>query len=267
MTSKELSLNTIHAALGDLPLGGIRYYPKVGSTNDLAIAWVGQDAPDMSLVITDEQTSGRGRNGRKWYSPAGVSLAFSLILRPGKGETRSIGLFSTLGALAVVQAIKKFDGGLKPEIKWPNDVLVNTRKVCGILTEAAWVGVQIESLVIGIGVNVSPGSVPPVEDLNFPATSLEEVAQSKINRLDFLHAILKAVPGWRMRMDTLSFINAWEEHLAFRGKLVNIWSENSQPRVGIITGLDPDGGLCLKDPDGLNFTVHFGEVHLKPARL
>jgi BirA family biotin operon repressor/biotin-[acetyl-CoA-carboxylase] ligase len=267
MTINELNLTTIHAALGDLPLGGIRYSQIVGSTNDLAIAWAGQDAPDMSVVITDEQTSGRGRNNRAWYSPAGVSLAFSLILRPGKAESRSIGLFSALGALSVTQAIKELDGVLKPEIKWPNDVLIKTKKVCGILTEAAWIGDQVESLVIGIGVNVSPGSVPPEKELNFPAISLEEIAHGKINRLDLLHGIIKSVQDWRLQMNTSSFIKAWQEQLAFRGELVNIWSEDLQPKVGFITGLDSDGGLCLITPDGLNFKVHFGEVHLKPTRL
>ncbi|HBG75260.1 MAG: biotin--[acetyl-CoA-carboxylase] ligase [Chloroflexi bacterium GWB2_49_20] len=267
MTNNEYDINKIHAALGDLPIGGIRYYQKVSSTNDLAIAWAEQDAPDMSVVITDEQTSGRGRNGRKWFSPAGVSLAFSLILRPGKGEKHSIGLYSALAALAVVQAINELDGIPRPEIKWPNDILVNTRKVCGILTEATWVGDQVESMVIGIGVNVSLGSVPPGEILNFPAASLEEIAHRKINRLILLKEILKLLPEWRKRMNTHSFINAWNEQLAFRGEQVTIWTENSQPRVGTITGLDPDGGLCLKDPDGKNFTIHFGEVHLMPVRL
>lgn len=267
MKSNELELNIINAALSDLPLGGIRYYSKVSSTNDLAVAWAGRDALDMSVVITDDQTSGRGRNGRKWYSSEGASLTFSLILRPEKSETLSIGLFSGLAALAVVQAIKELDGSLKPEIKWPNDVLVNSRKVCGILAETTWVGDQVESLVIGIGLNVLKGSVPLLETINFPATNLEEVTQCKINKLDLLHAILKGISEWRVRMNTQLFINYLEELLAFREELVNIWTDNNKPRVGIIKGLDPDGGLRLKNPLGLDFTVHFGEVHLKPATM
>ena len=192
---KKFNLNIIDAVLGDLPLGGIRYFETVSSTNDEAIAWAGQSALDMSLVISNEQTSGRGRNGRKWYTPAGSSLAFSLILRPGKAEARSVGLFSAMGALAVVQAINELNIGLQPRIKWPNDVLVENKKVCGILAEGSWSGEMIESLVIGIGVNVSPGSVPPSDLLNFPATSLENVSYSKIDRLDLLHKILIIVPA------------------------------------------------------------------------
>jgi len=264
---QELNLLTLNAALNDLPLGGIRYYPTVGSTNDLANSWEKQNAPDMSLVIADEQFTGRGRNGRKWYSPAGEALSFSLILRLEEGETRSIGLFSALGALAVVQAINEFDAGLNPKIKWPNDVLVNNKKVCGILTEAAWRGDKIDSLVIGIGVNVSQGSVPLMDTLNFPATCLDELSHSKINRLDLLHNIIKGVADWRNQIDSNTFIDSWQEKLAFRGELVNIWFENSQPQAGIIIGLEADGGLCLQKLNGQKFTCHFGEVHLKPIRL
>jgi len=264
---QELNLLTLNAALKDLPLGGIRYYPTVGSSNDLAIAWATQNAADMSLVIADEQSAGRGRNGRKWYSPAGEALSFSLILRLDNAETRSIGLFSALGALAVVQAINEIDAGLDPKIKWPNDILVNNQKVCGILTEAAWSGDRIESLVIGIGVNVSQGSIPPMDTLNFPATCLDDLSYSKINRLDLLKKILEAVADWRNHLDSRFLIDAWQEKLAFRGEMVNIWSENSQPRAGVIIGLDPDGGLCLQDSKGQKFTCHFGEVHLKPTRL
>jgi len=264
---KEVNLITLRAALGDLPLGGIRYFQTVDSTNDRAIAWAAEDASDMSLVIADEQTSGRGRNGHEWYSPAGVSLYFSLILHLDKVETRSIVLFSALGSLAVVQAIKQIDGSLDPEIKWPNDVLLNNKKVCGVLTEASWIGDQIESLVLGVGLNVSRGSVPPAETLNFPATSLENLIHGKIERLDLLHNILMAIADWRKRMETSTFIDALQDKLAYRGEMVTIWSENSQPRAGIITGLDSDGGLCLQEKNGQKFKVYYGEVHLKPPRL
>lgn len=261
---QEITFSSLTAALKDLPLGGIRYYQIINSTNDQAITWAAGNAPDMSLVIADEQSAGRGRNGRKWYSPAGEALAFSLILRLGKNETRSVGLFSALGALAVVEGINYIDDSLEPKIKWPNDVLVNNKKVCGILSEAAWCGDRIESLILGVGVNISIKSIPPLDTLYFPATCLEELSYSKIDRLDLLEKILKGVVDWRKRINSSSFIDAWQEKLAFRGERVYIWSENSQPRTGIITGVEPDGGLCLLDSNGQKFTCHFGEVHLKP---
>jgi BirA family biotin operon repressor/biotin-[acetyl-CoA-carboxylase] ligase len=185
----------------------------------------------------------------------------------GKIDTRSVGLFSALGALAVVDGINHIYAGLDPKIKWPNDVLVNNKKICGILSEAAWSGDRIESLVIGVGVNVSKRSVPPMDALNFPATCLEEFTNSKIDSLDLLEGILKGVVDWRERINSSSFIDAWQEKLAFRGEMVNIWSENSQPRTGIIVGVEPDGGLCLLDTNGQTFICHIGEVHLKPICL
>ena len=263
----DLNLDLLNAALADLPLGGIRYYPQAGSTNDLAIAWAGEDATDMSLVLADEQTSGRGRNGRKWYSPASAALAFSLILRPDKEETRSVGLFTALAALAVVEAIQTIPGNLKPRIKWPNDILIENKKVCGVLVETSWIGEKIDSLVIGVGVNVSREAVPSEEFLNFPATSLEEISHSKIKRIQLLHTILKSIPGWRNQLGRQSFQAAWEGSLAFYGEKVNIISENEPPRSGIVAGLDQDGGLQLKDINGRSFSVHFGEVHLERAGL
>jgi BirA family biotin operon repressor/biotin-[acetyl-CoA-carboxylase] ligase len=263
----ELDQNILNAALGDLPLGGIRYYPQVGSTNDLAITWAGEGATDNSLVIADEQTSGRGRNGRKWYSPAGASLTFSLILKPGQEETRSVGLFTALAALAVVQAIQELPGNFIPKIKWPNDVLVNDRKVCGILTETTWVGDKIESLVIGVGINVTAESVPSAEYLNYPATSLEEVSCSRIDRIQVLQAIVKGIFYWRSQLGEPPFLAAWESSLAFLGEQVKVRTENGPSRLGTIQGLDKDGGLILKDGSGDVFSVHTGEVHLEHPGL
>jgi BirA family biotin operon repressor/biotin-[acetyl-CoA-carboxylase] ligase len=267
MTFVEFNKRTITTALGDLPLGGIRYYPSAGSTNDLALAWANEGATDMSLVIAGEQTSGRGRNGRKWFSPAGGCLAFSLILRPGKTEVQALGVFSGLGALAVTQTIDELQAGLYPQIKWPNDVLISQKKVCGVLAEAIWMGDLFESLVMGVGLNVSPLAVPPMETQYYPATSLEDALNFKIDRLVLLHDILKAALFWRSRLGTPEFLESWESRLAFRGEQVQIWSDHQPATSGRIKGLDAGGGLVLIDPNGQEFCVCFGEVHLRPAGL
>ncbi|PJH75650.1 MAG: hypothetical protein CO064_05540, partial [Anaerolineae bacterium CG_4_9_14_0_8_um_filter_58_9] len=108
----------LRRTLSDLPLGGVRYYEQTGSTNDVALAWASAGAPDLALVIADEQTAGRGRLGRKWVTPPGAALAFSLVLRPRPVERDVIPLYSALGALAVVSALEEKYGS-KPEIKWP----------------------------------------------------------------------------------------------------------------------------------------------------
>jgi BirA family biotin operon repressor/biotin-[acetyl-CoA-carboxylase] ligase len=151
-----------------LSLGDLRFYPQAGSSNDLALVWASEGARDLSLVFADEQTGGRGRLGRRWFTPAGSALAFSLIFRPSEHEREHVGLFAGLGALALVDALKA--RGLLAEIKWPNDVLIGGKKTAGILVETVWTGAEVDSVVLGMGVNVFAASVPPAEALNFPAT-------------------------------------------------------------------------------------------------
>jgi len=281
----------LRRTLSDLPLGGVRYYEQTGSTNDVALAWASAGAPDLALVIADEQTAGRGRLGRKWVTPPGAALAFSLVLRPRPVERDVIPLYSALGALAVVSALEEKYGS-KPEIKWPNDVLVQGRKLCGILAEAVWLGSQAESVILGIGLNVRAEAVPAADSLDFPATSLETVTGLSVDRLSLLHDILAALIAWRPRLGSGEFIRAWEARLAYRGEQVQVWSEafvgaegqgQRMPsrtgvpplfaartvlrsiQVGQVEGLDRDGSLQLRSPQGEIFSVRFGEVHLRPV--
>jgi BirA family biotin operon repressor/biotin-[acetyl-CoA-carboxylase] ligase len=143
----------VGAVLKDLPVGEIRCFEQIGSTNDEAARLVAQGAPHLTLVIAEEQTAGRGRGGNTWYSPAGASLAFSLILYPHHLEPYLLPRLTALGALAVKDALNKLYD-LPAQIKWPNDVLVHRQKVCGVLAEAQFDGDQVKALVLGIGINV-----------------------------------------------------------------------------------------------------------------
>jgi BirA family biotin operon repressor/biotin-[acetyl-CoA-carboxylase] ligase len=255
---------TLKAALHDLPLGGSRFYPQVGSTNDVALAWATNGAPDLSLVIADEQTSGRGRSGRTWHSSAGSSLTFSLILHPDKSEAESASLFVGLGALALVETLDK-SFGLQAEIKWPNDILLQDRKLAGILVESVWLGDALESIVMGIGVNVLSASVPPAGKIDFPAISLEEMLPHPPDRLNLLHGFLTSLLEWRPRLGEAAFVQAWEERLAYRGKQVQVWSGAETSQVGTLLGLASDGSLRLLLPQGRSLQVNFGDVRLRPA--
>jgi BirA family biotin operon repressor/biotin-[acetyl-CoA-carboxylase] ligase len=258
----------LRKALSDLPLADLRYLEQTSSTNDIALAWATEGAGDFSLVLADEQTAGRGRMGRKWLTPPGAGLAFSVILRPRAGETTAASLMTGLGALALVEAFKNH--GLAAAIKWPNDVLVNRKKMAGVLVEAVWLGNRIESTVLGIGVNVLSSSVPPAGRLNFPATSVESEGV-QIDRLVLLHEILGAILRWRARMSSTDFVSAWEEMLAFKDELVQVVVDSGAdaarlpPREGRIIGLAVDGSLQLESPKGGIFSVSFGEVHLRPV--
>jgi len=258
-------------AMSGLPLGGVRYYDRTGSTNDVALAWAASGAPDWSLVYAEEQTTGRGRGSRTWFTPPGAALAFSLVFRPTPEEQSCIPLFSALGALGLSQAVE--DLGLHPQIKWPNDVLLRRRKVCGILAESTWNGDKVENLVVGIGVNIKPESVPPPEQLNFPATCLEgEAVLENLGNVDrvldrpaLIRQIIQAMIRWRPNLESTEFIQAWENRLAFRGEQVEIWGESQPIRAGKLEGLAPDGSLRLRSPVDDEFTVPFGEIHLRPV--
>ena len=253
----------LQAALRDIPLGGLRFFDTTGSTNDEALAWATAGAPDLSMVVADEQTAGRGRGGRKWHTPAGTALAFSLILRPSAEELKHPARLTALGALAVADALRA--AGLAAQIKWPNDVLCDRRKVAGILVESVWTGESMDAAVLGAGVNVLRGSVPPAETLQFPAVSLEEALGKTVERIAFLHDIMSALLNWRPRLANDSFIASWEERLAFRGEQVRVGKDEARPITGELVGLDPDGGLRLRTRGGRMQTVQFGEIQLRPA--
>lgn len=254
--------NTFRKLLSDLPLKSQRYFDKIGSTNDEALAWATNHAPDLSIVYAGQQTRGRGRMGRQWFTPPGAGLAFSLVLRPKGIEYENIGLFSGLGAVAVVTALKKY--GVTAQIKWPNDVLINGRKVAGILVETVWMGENAESVVLGIGVNVAPESVPPPEALNFPATCVLSEAPMLVERFNLLRILLGELIAWRPKLASEAFLNAWDESLAFRGETVQVWSGEAEPIIGQVAGLETDGSLQLRLSDGEVRGVRFGEVHLRP---
>ena len=260
--------NTLRKSLSNVPLGGLRYFEQTGSTNDEALAWAAAGAPDLALVYAEEQTAGRGRLGRRWSTTAGAALAFSLVMRPSPGEEQAVQLFSVLGALAVCEVLEA--AGLHPEIKWPNDVLVQGRKVCGILVESVWLGEKVESIVMGVGLNIQPETIPPPDQLNFPATCLEAELYSQygirpVDRAAILRQILQSVLKWRGRLASDSFLHGLESRLAFRGELVEIWVAGQVFRSGRVEGLEPDGSLRLSSQPGQSYVVRTGEVQLRPV--
>jgi BirA family transcriptional regulator, biotin operon repressor / biotin---[acetyl-CoA-carboxylase] ligase len=256
--------------LAGLPLGDIWYFDQIGSTNDAALECAGEGAPDLSLVYAEEQTSGKGRGDRIWYTHPGTGLAFSLVLNVTPTEAEKISLFSMLGALSVCEGIMTL--GINAEIKWPNDILINRKKVSGMLVEAVWMGEHIESLVLGIGLNVTRNAEPPLENLLFPSTSLETELEFRNNpsseALDkyvLLRQILEQIISWRKSLDTDLFFRAWEKRIAFMGKGIELWGNEKLIMTGKLVGVDRSGALHLQEPNGKTNVVNFGEIHLRPV--
>ncbi|HXF84935.1 MAG TPA: biotin--[acetyl-CoA-carboxylase] ligase [Anaerolineales bacterium] len=253
--------NELRKKLSQLPLGEIRYFASVGSTNDEALAWAANNAKDMSLVIADEQTMGRGRLDRKWYTPRDTAIALSLILRPTLKERAYLSRIVGLAALAMVDTFRAL--GLSPQIKWPNDILLNGRKVAGILIELVWSGDEVDCLVIGIGINVEKGAVPSTDILGFPATSLEHALGYAPDRIVILHSLLTNIISLRPHLGSNSFMEAWERSLAYYGRQVRVEMSGEQNVTGRIIGLDSDGSLRLRDEHGKTMSVRFGDVRLR----
>jgi BirA family biotin operon repressor/biotin-[acetyl-CoA-carboxylase] ligase len=252
----------IERTLSSLALGGFRWFDTIGSTNDEALAWALQDAPDFSLIVAEEQTSGRGRMDRKWLTPPHAALAMSLILRPTMDERTLPSRMTGLLALSLTESL--LDLGLTPQIKWPNDVLLIGKKVTGILVESTWTGEQLDAFVLGMGVNVFTASIPPPEQLLFPATSIETEFGYQIDRVELLRSILIGILKWRPHLGSDAFLKAWDDHLAFRGQQVQVEGRSGGAIVGELLGLESDGGLRLRDEHGKSVTVQFGEVRLRP---
>lgn len=251
----------LESALAQLPLRGVRYFNSIGSTNDEAMSWAAKGAEDLSVVVANEQTAGRGRMDRPWFTPPSTALAFSLILRPRREELPHLSRIVGLAALSVVDAFGK--RGLAPQIKWPNDILLNGRKVAGILIELSWADEDVRYVVIGVGVNVMRASAPTTDVLRFPAISMEHVLNEIPDRAALLRDILASLIALRPHIQTEAFVNAWSKSLAWYGKDVRVEMGGDQVVNGRITGLEPDGSLKLLDERGNPVTVRFGDVRLR----
>jgi BirA family biotin operon repressor/biotin-[acetyl-CoA-carboxylase] ligase len=275
--------SSLESTLADLNLPAIRFFPSIGSTNDEALRWIATGASDRALVIADEQTAGRGRFHHHWVTPSGAGLAFSLVLLSPPLDPKLFSRLTGLGALAVLTALKQ-KYLLPVLIKWPNDVLIDHRKVAGVLVEAQWSGENLSAVVIGIGINIAPESVSevhlPSTGLNFPVTCVESALGHTINRLELLHTILQELLSWLLRLSLPDFIDEWEANLAFRHQWVELSFGNSggdkQPffqaggtsantEVGKLVGLTSDGTLKLLTRSGKLVTASVGEIHLRPV--
>lgn len=262
---------TLQNALKGLSIGPLRYFDSIGSTNDEAAAWLDQGAPDLSVVIANEQTRGRGREGRAWYSPAGDCLALSVVLRLEGVATHILPRLTGLGALAVQSTLTR-QFGLPSQIKWPNDVLFNRRKIAGVLVETSWSGDQLIGAVLGIGVNIAPGSVQFAESqetLRFPATCVAWALERPVELIEVLQPLLGELIYWKQRLSNREFLQAWDSSLAFRGETVEVSGGTglapAELAAGKILDLSQDGSLRLRSGNGEIVNVRFGEVRLRPV--
>ncbi len=258
-----LNQSRIRAGLPIGKFGGeFHFHRTLGSTNDEALRLARHGSPEGTLVVAEEQKAGRGRAGRRWLTPSGAALALSVVLRPAPEAVTGGGLM-TLGSLAVAEALET--EGLRPQVKWPNDVLVGGRKLAGVLVEASWTEPTLDFAVCGIGVNVRPASVPP-QQVDYPATCVEAVLGRRVDREKLLLDILLALDRWYGRMGSQEMLRTVEERLAFATERVAIRAFGNQEITGRVLGLAPDGRLRLETNGGEVILIGAEGSHLRLLR-
>ena len=216
-------------------------------------------ASEGTLILADQQTSGRGRWGRSWVSQPGVGLYFSLVLRPPAAAARSSVLTLALG-LGAARGIAEACG-VQCDIRWPNDVLLNNKKCCGILVESAAESGSMRYAIAGVGINVNQAAMPP--DLSDIATSLRIETGCEYLRETVLQAVLKHCERYYemfLERGAQPIVNAFSRASSYaRGKKVVV--ELGDSRVyGSTAGLDPGGILLLEQEDGSIEPILAGSV-------
>jgi len=242
------TIETLQDALSPRPF---RYYAQISSTNDAALTWLRDGGITGSLVIADHQTHGRGRLGRSWFSQPGSALTFSLLLHP---QPRHLARIAMIGALAVGDALLEI--GVMTSLKWPNDVLLKGRKVCGILSEAAWEGSRLSGVALGIGINISTNfsGLPLAQS----AISLSEVVGA-VDRVDLLKRVLARVDHHYAQIDSGALHLTWRDRLSTLGQQVKIVQPN-ETLIGIAEDVDANGALLIRRADGSLGRVIAGEI-------
>lgn len=237
----------------------LHHFYKIGSTNNAAMTAAAEGEPQGSVFLAEEQTAGRGRGANSWQSPRSTGIYCSAILRPSLPPSDVLALSLSAG-LAVQAAIHEVDSRIQVDLKWPNDVLINGKKVCGILTEMNAEATRVRYIVVGIGINVNQASFP--KDL--PATSLRLATGSEWSRVEVVGALLKSLDReYRQLTDDPDakevILRRFAENSSWvLGKRVRI-EENGSAFEGTTDGLDPRGFLQVRTPHGVQ-TVLSGTV-------
>jgi len=240
--------------------GRLHYLTTVDSTNNYARRLAENGAPEGEIVVAEAQSEGRGRAGRIWASPSHANIYASVILRPDLPPAQAPQL-TLMAAVALAECIASFID-VRPAIKWPNDILVNGKKIAGILTESSCNAKGIDFVILGIGVNVNfPLELMP-EKIRERATSLmvlgdqtlsrEVVLGRLIRHLDRCYGMLEE-SGWR------SIAPRWESYFELRGKAVRVDSVG-EITVGKAIGIDGDGALIIEDENGRSRRIIVGDV-------
>jgi BirA family biotin operon repressor/biotin-[acetyl-CoA-carboxylase] ligase len=242
-------------------------FPEVDSTNVFAREKAKEGAPEGSVVLADYQNSGRGRLGRVWESEPGKNILMSIILRP-RISIQAVRCITLATATILIRALKVFLKiyGIKNaelEVKWPNDILLNGKKVAGILTESSINNQSIEYLISGIGINVNQKSVGFSEEIQKTAISLFDVAGRYIERESLVAQILSMFEKQYIRLERTSYadiVTDWKVHWRMEGRAAKIETPVAK-EWGELIDINTNGSLLYKTEDGLIKELVTGSVY------
>jgi len=237
-------------------------FGRVTSTNDVAFSLARSGSPEGTLVIAEEQTRGKGRLGREWHSPPGLGLWFSIILRPkiAAYESATVSLAVALAVAGVLRDVY----GVDARIKWPNDVLVGRKKICGILTEAEFRGGSVEFVIVGAGINVLHEAADFPEELRPIATSIAMESGAEVDRVAVISRVLGEVEDKYDRLCRKGFGDIRREILPLSsliGKMTRVESGKGVTE-GVAVDIDETGALVLRKDSGLNEKAVAGDATL-----
>jgi len=244
----------------------ILFSRKVTSTNDWVRRITSAKVPEGVVVVAETQTGGRGRLGRKWFSPKG-GVWFSVLLKP-KMKAAETAKLVFVASLAVAAALRE-SCRLNAETKWPNDVLVNGKKICGILAEMKTHGEKVEYAIVGVGINVNfkvQQALPTAVAIN--ATSVEDELCKQVDCTDLLFTVLERLDRVYesfLKEGSNAVLERWKELAGFLGHEVAV-KIDSVTYTGTARDISSDGGLILRLSDGSVREFRMGDVSLQMAR-
>ena len=243
MTENDLSAGSISRGLATRFIGRRTvYHQRLPTTMDAARDEARAGAAEGTVVVAEEQTAARGRLKRTWLSPQG-NLAFSVVLYPTKAQLSTLIMVSSLAVVGGIEAVT----GLQAGIKWPNDVLVASRKVCGILIESSFQADRLDYAIVGVGINVNlkPADFPEITPI---ATSLSLEVGKSVSRLRLIRAVLSEMDRLYLAPQETVF-RQWQDRLVTLGSDVRVTSGDTALN-GVAESVEPDGSLMLRLPDG-----------------
>ncbi|TMC00552.1 MAG: biotin--[acetyl-CoA-carboxylase] ligase [Chloroflexi bacterium] len=235
------------------------YLTSTGSTQDIARREAEDGCAEGTIVLAEEQTAGRGRFGRAWVSPPGKNLYFTLVLRPPVSRLRSLTMIAPLAVALAVEEVC----GLHAQIKWPNDVILEGRKLAGVLIENELAGEEVRYSLVGTGVNVN-FEIPPDSEIADIATSLKAHLGEEVSREAVVASFLNHTEEL-CRVAIPTVVNSWKSRLQTLGQAVRVTFGN-QVHEGVADDADGEGNLLLRRDDGSVVTLEAGEVSLRESR-